>query len=309
MIRRYRMLLASVIVAFFLWFYVKSTAVFQLTIAVPVEVVNLRAGTVLISDVPEAIPIRFESDGKSLLALKYLWDVKYQLDLADYVDGSPLVLSDIPSNVKWPDKNNVRIISILAPDTLRVYSEVRVSRRVPVYADVEVSCEPGFVVVRGLQVRPDSLTVEGPRSLVESIPYLRTEARSLKGLSKDVVVRTALLRPDSKRLTVEQSPIDVTIDVQPLGERTMENIPLKLIHLPESVQAVVQPSTFSIRIRGGVDLLATMSRDSVIGMIDYEAETRLNHVEATPTIQVPADVEWSQLIPSRFKIILLETEP
>jgi YbbR domain-containing protein len=309
MFRHYRTLVLAVAIAFFLWFYVKSAATFRMVVDVPVAVTNLPHGYVLVSDLPGTIPVEFEADGKTLLGLQYLWDVRYVLDLADYRDGTPIVLSDFPGNVKWPEKSSARIASFPATDTLRIYSEQQITRRVPVQADVMVRCKPGFVLVGGIRLTPDSIAVVGPKSLVESIRFLKTESRAFEGIAEDQFLSLKILRPDSKKLTYEDRLIDVALDIQPLAERTMDNIPVRLVQVPDPVQAVVQPSTFSVKIRGGVDLLATVTRDSIQGVINYAEEQRLKRVEALLTVTVPADVQWSQLIPSRFKIVHLTPVP
>jgi len=309
MFRHYRILLLAVVIAFFLWFYVKSASIFRMRVNVPVMVTNLPAGFVVVSDLPKTIPVEFEADGKTLIGLQYLWDVRYVLDLSTYKDGSPIVLSDFPKNVRWPEKTPARISAFPATDTLRIYSEEQMSRRIPIHVDVEVHCKPGFVMVGGIHPNPDSITVTGPKSLVESVPYFKTEPRILENVSEDKFVSLKIVRPDTKRLTYEDRLIEVSMDVQPLAERLMDNVPLRLINVPDQVQAVVQPSTFSVKIRGGVDLLATVTRDNIRGIVDYAEEQRLKRVEAPVTITVPNDVQWSQLIPSRFKIVVLNPGP
>lgn len=303
MVRHYRTLILAIGIAFFLWFYVKSAATFRMLVDVPVTVTNLPPGFVVVSDLPGTVPVEFEADGKTLLGLQFLWDVRYVLDLGGYQDGTPIVLSDFPKNVKWPEKSSARIVTFPFTDTLRVYSEKEVARRIPVQADVEVRCTPGFVLVGGIRLTPDSISVTGPKSLVESIRFLKTESRSLEDVSEDKSLSLKILRPDTKKLRYEDRLIAVALDVQPLAERTMDNIPVRLVRVPEPVQAVVQPSTFSLKIRGGVDLLATVTRDSIRGVIDYAEEQRLKRVEALINITVPGDIQWSQLIPSRFRIV------
>ncbi len=309
MFRQYRILFLSVVIAFFLWFYVKSASTFRMMVDVPVVVTNLPEGFVVVSDLPKTIPVEFEADGKTLIGLQYIWDVQYVLDLSTYEDGTPIVLSDYPKNVRWPEKTNAKISAFPATDTLRIYSEQRVSRRIPIRAEVEVHCKPGFVLVGGIHPVPDSITVMGPRSLVESVPFLKTEPRTLQNVGEDKFLSLKIVRPDTKRLTYEDHPIDLALDIQPLAERVMDNVPLRLINVPDQVQAVVQPSTFSVKIRGGVDLLATVTRDSIRGVVDYAEEQRLKRVEAPVTINVPNDIQWSQLIPSRFRIVVLNPAP
>lgn len=174
--------------------------------------------------------------------------------------------------------------------------------------DLQVSCAPGFVMVGNAKAIPDTVSIRCPLSYKDSIHFVQTARIELSNLSADEEVKVDLAEINLPKVRVKKTSINVILDIQPLGETVMENLPIRLINVPEDVNAIVQPSTFSIRIRGGVDYLASLSRDSIYAVIDYAMEQRFATTQPRLTIKAPRDVSWSQITPSRFNIVKLDAE-
>lgn len=303
----YRIFFFSVFIAFFLWFYVRLSSTYQQTIPVPLQVVDLKEDYVVVSDMPEKIPVLFEADGRTLLGLKYVYDVKYVIDAAQK-ENFRMVPSKFSENVKLPNMVEAVVLSIPTKDTLYIFSEKLIRKKVPVVPDIKVDCAPGFVMVGGFRTFPDSVDIRCPMSYRDSIHFVSTEKMELDEMSADeeVLLNLAEVRPSN--IKIKKVEIRVQVDIQPLGETVMENLPIKLINVPEDVNVIVQPSTFSVKVRGGVDFLASLRRDSVYAVIDYTMEQRFSSTQPRLVIKAPRDMSWSQITPSRFNLVKLDAE-
>lgn len=62
LLRSYRIFFLSIGIAFLMWFYVKLTSTFTHTIDIPFQVINVKPGFGIVSDLPETIPVVFEAD-------------------------------------------------------------------------------------------------------------------------------------------------------------------------------------------------------------------------------------------------------
>lgn len=303
----YRLFAFSLFIAFFLWFYVRLSTIYQQTVGIPVQVVNLMEEHAVVSELPESIPVLFEADGRTLLGLKYVYDVKFVID-ADRKENFNVILSKHTDYVKLPNNVEAAPIAIPSKDTLFISSEKFIKKQVPVVSDIQVTCAPGFVMVGGFRPVPDSVTIRCPASFQDSIFYVQTEKMKLHDLSSDEEVATELAEIHETKVRVKKTKINVFIDIQPLGETVMDNLPIRLINVPEDANVIVQPSTFSIKVRGGVDYLASLKRDSVYAVIDYSMEQRFANTQPRLTIKAPRDVSWSQITPSRFNLVRLDAE-
>lgn len=303
----YRIFFLSLFTAFFLWFYVRLSSTYQQVISVPLQVVNLKEEHAVVSGLPEKIPVLFEADGKTLLGLKYLYDVKYVIDAAQK-DNFSVIASRYIQNVKIPGTVEAIALSIPFKDTLQIVSEKLIRKQVPVVADIQVDCAPGFVMVGDFHIVPDSVYVRCPISMKDSVPFVTTAKAHLSNLSTDEELLLDLADVHQEAVKIKKAKIRVLVDIQPLGETVMENLPIKLINVPDDINAIVQPSTFSIKVRGGVDFLASLRRDSVYAVIDYAMEQRFANTQPRLTIIAPRDISWSQITPSRFNLVKLDAE-
>lgn len=308
-LKSYRTFVFSVFVAFFLWFYVKSSSRFQQTIFIPLQVVNVKEGFGVVSVLPSEVPVVFEGDGRTLLGLRYIYDIRFQLDMAQVKEEQAIILGESLESVMLPANVPARVIAVTSHDTILVRYERLVEKKIPIRPELEISCAPGYVMVGSFKVRPDSLLVSCPAGLADSLWSLPTEKLVLEELSKDKSVSVALGVKPSSRLHFVETDVVVDVDIQPLGEMVMDNLPVRLVNVPEGMRVVVQPSTYSIRIRGGIDFLSTLSRDSIQVIIDYEAEQRLNRIVPKVDVRAPSDIQWSQITPSRFNLVLVDETP
>ena len=303
----YRLFAFSLLIAFFLWFYVRLSSTYQQTVGIPIQVVNLKEEHAVVSEMPEQVPVLFEADGRTLLGLKYVYDVKFVID-AEHQENFDVILNKHTDYVKLPNNVEGLALGVTSKDTLRIVSEKFVKKHVPVVSDIQVTCAPGFVRVGGFRAVPDSVTVRCPASFQDSIFYVQTQRMELNDLSADEEVATELAEINESKVRVKKTKINVFIDIQPLGETVMDNLPIRLINVPEDANVIVQPSTFSVKVRGGVDYLASLKRDSVYAVIDYAIEQRFANTQPRLTIKAPRDVSWSQITPSRFNLVRLDAE-
>jgi YbbR domain-containing protein len=303
-----RILILSFFVACFLWLYVKLGSRYQEVIPIPLHVINVKDGYGIASEIPDRVSVMFEADGMTLLGLRYFYDVKYVLDLTAYKENTKFILSEHLPSVKLPPKVAAQILSVASQDTFRIRTEKLITKIVPIRVNVDVSCAAGYVLVGGFRVRPDAISVTCPESYADSVAFVPTEHGELSDLDMDREIKIKLAPSANKNVQFRQTEITVALDIQRLGEIELDNLPVRLINVPSDLNLIVQPSTFSIKVRGGVDFLAKLSRDSVQGFIDYRSEERLNHPQPRLTIMVPHDISWSQITPNRFNLVKLDAD-
>ena len=307
-IRSYRILFFAFFFACFLWMYVKLGSHYQQVISIPLQVINVKEGYGVVSEIPDRVPVLFEADGKTLLGIQYFYDVKYILDLESYKENSKFVLSEHTQSVKLPPKNPAQILSVASQDTLRIKTEKLVTKVLPIRADMAAACAPGYVMVGGFRVRPDAIAVTSPSSYSDSVAFISTEHVELSDLEASEEIKVNLAPAANKNIHFRAVEVTVALDIQRLGEIELNDLPVRLINVPPNMNLIVQPSTFSIKVRGGVNFLATLSRDSLQGIIDYSLEQRLKNPQPRLTIVAPRDISWSQITPNRFNLVKLDAD-
>lgn len=302
MIQNKKILFLSFLIGFMLWFYIKLGNTTRQEIDIPVRIAGLPKNQMIVNDYPVFVRVQAEADGRSMIAIRFFADMYYEVEVSDYKNPTRLIFYPDKEHIRIPVKWSVKILDILSPDSILLTFEEKIRKKVAVRPEVTVKPASGYILVGGIRAEPDSVTITCPKSYKDSITHVPTEKLEVKNIQKEEMY-TVNLRPSASRLiTYPEKVITVYLNVQPLGEIAMNNIPVRLVNVPENRNLIVQPSTFSVRIRGGVRYLSTLSRDSVWGVIDYALEQKLNRSEPVLTLRLPSDVTATQITPFRFKI-------
>ncbi len=214
--------IGAVLLAFLLWVHVATNQTYEHIFEIPFSFTNVPDGLLLTSKTPEHISIKVRGTGKQLFGLM-TDDMVYHYDLADYKAGAQVVEM---SSAEVIDilSGSYEEVELLMPKRVQVRLERSVSRDLPVIAEVEVSPADGYVIMGELKVAPATIKVSGPESVMKKLNHLETEPQSIGGVVESFVAELALQIPDSLHLSVADSSVKVSIQVEPRDEQQFDGI-------------------------------------------------------------------------------------
>jgi YbbR domain-containing protein len=296
--KNWQVKLYMIILAFFLWIFVVTNQNYETTLNVPLQVVDLRPGKVLISDLPEFVRIRYSGSGKDLLFMKYIQQGRFELDIhtINYFYDYPLLMEFLVI----PPGLNVEPLFIIEPDTVIIRLEDELLKRVPVRPLIEAEPSAGHVIVGNIRTIPDSVTLSGPRTLVRRVRYVETEEMNLTNLSETIQIETVIQQLDPKIIIIPSIAI-ANINIEKIGERTINRIQVKVINVPPGRRIILEPSTIDLEIKGPTGVLARMTSDSVNVVLDL-SNWIPNIRDYSPEISVPDQVEYVGHKPDRVRV-------
>jgi YbbR domain-containing protein len=197
--------IVSLLFAVILWFYVNSRGGAEMDITVPLELRNVPARLVAVGDRMDDVTVRVKGRERILQEIMSK-PPRAVLDLKDAREGSNVLFLD-PSAITVPP--NAKIMRI-NPRRILVRMESLLRKEVPVFGNVYGEPAPGYRIGR-VEVVPGSVTVEGPRSVVDPLLRLVTEPIDASGAKKtiDREVRLDLL---GKEIQVDhQKPVRIKV--------------------------------------------------------------------------------------------------
>lgn len=80
-------------------------------------------------------------------------------------------------------------------DTLFVSLNPLRSKKVPVQLQTNITYKPGYKLIQAIQIQPDSLTLTGPKNILEEIKFVKTKTIEKDGLSEDFSFEVAIDLP------------------------------------------------------------------------------------------------------------------
>ncbi|MBI5740167.1 MAG: YbbR-like domain-containing protein [Nitrospirae bacterium] len=198
--------IASLILAVTLWFFVILSGRSGIVIDIPVMYVNIPPELEVV-DFPKTVRINVEGQERLLKGLKQD-DISAEINLQDVKTGRNFY-SLTSENIKLPRPLNVTNIE---PQTISLTVEKQFSKSVFVQPAIEGLPERGYVIFE-IRVEPETLVLEGPRSIVSKIQNVKTEPIDISGLNRDLRYKAKLNLPNPSLKTSVQK-VDVHILVK-----------------------------------------------------------------------------------------------
>ena len=125
-------------------------------------------------------------------------------------------------------------ITNVRPDTIFVTLSIRMEKKVPVVARVELDFERRFGLYGSMQLTPDSVLVSGPQYMVDTITSVTTRSLELSALNQPVTQYIDIVSPSIRpAVTVVPGQVSLHVPVEEFTEAQLE-IPLD-IHCPDTL--------------------------------------------------------------------------
>lgn len=260
-------------ISFFMWGLIKLSRVYEAPVKYKINYQNLPSDKVLISAEDSLLTLYVKARGLELYSRMFYPDkniininlsgMKLKRDGRTYISfvRTSRFLKDISAQLPQD-----YILSGVEPDTLRFLFEQKFRKRVGVTAQLSLSFAEQFQLYDSIKLSPDSVTVYGAKSVIDTIYRIKTEFQSLKGLKSNRLLTLKLEKPLSNppislsadtiiaKINVErftEADIDVFIGADSTEKHTYKTFPDKVtltcrVAMREFER--LDPSLFSVSI-------------------------------------------------------------
>ena len=299
-------------IAFVFWFFIKSEESYTVNINIPLVARNLQEQKTYQEEVPENIFVSLKGAGRSFIWLKlfnnfYKDDFKAVIDLSSITDEYNFELDsyykDNPEKIVLPSSLGLKFVEVISPRNVQIKLQRYLVKKVPIESQISVSTEPGYIAFEG-QFTPDSISIGGPEEAVNNINFVYTEKDTLLNLIASVENEWLLLAP-SKLISYDPKKVNGLINVQPISETIVTDIPVKLINDPSDLNVFVNPQTVSLTIVGGLEQIANIRPEDINVIIDFSKWSSEKQFYS-PSINLPDYlIEWKDLSPNNLEILVV----
>lgn len=292
----------SLLFAFFVWVSVDLGNEFQITMDVPVRIDNLQPAKAIASSIPQSVKVKIQGTGWQLLNTILSPNIRYAIDFSNLSKRDTLfTYKNLNERISFP--HGIHIFEIY-PESVLVVLDTRIAKTIPIEPDVRVSYRKGFDIVGDVRSSPDSITISGARSLLNSITCWKTKPIMLTDINAPAKISGELI--DTLQLEINRPRIAPVIefDVQPIAEKTITDIPIDISQVPSNRTIVLIPPKMSIIIRSGVNTIAALTEKDFHISVDYAAILLDTSGMVQPTIHVPKNVTVVQRDPDRIQYVV-----
>jgi len=233
------------------WFLNKIGNDFTITVNYPVRYTNVPKSKVIVNEVPDRLQLTINGYGYTLLKYK-LSPAPYPviINLGDYGNqlNRPgarrfvLLTRNEREKISKQMPNDVEVIDVL-PDTILFQFGNLIEKRIAIAPDLTLKFDQQCMLDGKINFIPDSVTVKGPNTVLDTLKAIYTKQQRFQGLNKNLQRNIALIEPDG--LSIAKKKVVMNIPVSKFTEATIE-VPIIPIHVPDSLELKTFPRTVNL---------------------------------------------------------------
>ena len=280
----------AVVLAVFVWFLArKSGEPIQMSFYAPVVFKNVSPSFQVTSDPPQVNIVVLTNSRDSFNPQ----EIQAVLDLDKAQEGTlSYVLTE--NHILSPVKVEITRIN---PSQITVRLEELIEKSFSIKPRYQGTPKKGYLM-RDIRIIPDTLTMRGPRSMLEKLEHVSAHEIELEGLKESVTMRVDLDLPTGNVQIIDQDvdfySAEITIDSLPIKKRFSE-VPVFLRNM--DYVSVINPGTFNVFVEGPEDLIQELDMDKLYGEIDLSTFEPGEYPKVTPKVVKPDGITVLQQWP------------
>ncbi|MBA2847669.1 hypothetical protein G4V39_07505 [Thermosulfuriphilus ammonigenes] len=252
--------LLSLVFAIVLWFLVVGEENAEMALDVALELVNLPPETIIINDIPAEIKVRV-SGPRSLLQGLSRQRISRVIDLSEAKPGR-ILIQITPESIRVP--RGVRVVKI-TPSEIEIVLDRLVHKTLKIKVRTSGQLPYGFRLEK-IVVNPDKIEVEGPKSTLEKLKVLETQAVDLSDMTTNFQRQVRLKLPPYVSVVKGDPMVTVTVIVQEIKEIKIFKVPVRLGG--DNRPVVLKPSLVSIKVVGPLWLLKNLEPKEIRAWVE-----------------------------------------
>jgi YbbR domain-containing protein len=259
---------------------------------VPVSYINLPKNLEIISDPLQSVSVSVEIPSNEIQkAHPSLFQAI--IDLEDAIAGDQTF--ELNRNIiKVQDAINVNIMQV-SPSSMDLVFEGIIEKNVPIKPVFVGEVAKGYVLEK-VTMEPESVTIRGPRSIIEKIEQLETKAINIDQADSHYELQVQLSL--AKSITVEPKQdwyiANIRIGSEPVDVRFLE-IPVGIVN--QTYVTRINPKRFNVLLRGPRSLMDTLTKKDIQAFIDLEDLKPGNYKIDAPTLRIRPEIQIKEIWP------------
>lgn len=278
----------SLVLAVIIWFYAAGEGLEQITLRVPLQIEPPKQDVTVVKGAQQTLRVVF-------LAPRNLINILSSKEITAYHKIEPGVkLGEYSFKVSPEDfhlpPGDIRIQEIYPPVQSIILDEV-VYKRLKVKPNVQGEPAVGFSLNESeILVDPNAVLIQGPRSKLEKIDTIETEAIDVVGRIRSFRRKVKLaFTSDIRPVSTESVDIYVPL-IEQFSSKSFENIPVRVLGVPEKTLSIyLDPTKVTMNLKGPLRLLEGLKPENIMAYVEVTGLKKGNY-DLPLKVYFPADI-------------------
>lgn len=308
--RRIIVFMVCLLIATILWFLNALNQNYTTTVSYAVKYNNPPENLFLANDPPNQLNLKVEAHGFALLRQKLSFSVSpIVLNLAAIKNAE----DEAESTFSVETENLIRRISNqvsseitvldIEPEIIRLVFDSLKSKMVPVAPNLHLQLKSQFFLNGNIQLKPDSVQLTGPASIINSVDSLKTKSYTFEELDSQIDMVVPLEHPEKTK--VFPTKVNLNIPVERFTEKRIK-VPVQVLNVPENLNIKIFPSELEVSFLVGLSDYESISATDFDIVADYSSAENKEVMEIV-VMDRPNYIQQLRVSPPNVEY-LIETE-
>lgn len=300
-LKNFSIKLISVGLALLLWSFVVGQEKAEVSLSVPVAIVNIPDKMVIANDFPANVSVRVFGPKMMLGRLASQTPSKV-IDLKNAKTGN-VKIEITKDDISLPTGVS---ISRIQPSVIDIVLEPLVNTKVPVIARTEGEVNDDYRLGE-ISVQPSEITVNGPETVINKVRELYTRVLNIKGAVSTIIKKVKVDIGDDAIRVEGNDQVEVTVSVVPAkGMERFSNVAVETEPYVDDAQ--IKPATISVTAAGDKPRLHSIKSDQIKVLVKVAGLKKGKH-KLNPEVIMPHGLKLIQIVPQHVFVKLKKSLP
>ncbi len=179
------------------------------------------------------------------------------------------------------------------------------SKKIPVVVNARINYKHGFKSIDSLVATPDSITVAGPRKLLDSISAIATKEVVLREVDSNISNKIGLENLPFSELNTKTQNVTVTQTVKEFAQKKLV-VPIQLINVPKNITLKIIPERIEITCIVPIEKFGAITAQDFKVVCDY-AQRNAEENFLTPTlVTIPKDAKSAEILHKKIDFLIFK---
>lgn len=292
-------------IASLLWVVHALNRNYEYTLKVPVSFLNLPSNKLIVGELPEFLDVEIKASGLKLIFIslkKSINEVVVDFNLLkNNAKSQAYSIRNGNFNLQSSINFDVEILKI-RPDTLFFSLNKANSKLLPVKANLNVNCNPGYSVISKINITPAYVTVTGDSIDLKRMDTVYTYFLNLKNIHQNFSAAVPLKKPFTS-INYNVKDVQLSFNVDKLTEATIK-VPIHVINNPRNETIKLLPSFVSVKYLVAMNEYENINSNSFKAVVNYDHIKEKRKDLQVDILRSPSEVKILKIIPSTISYLI-----
>lgn len=241
----------------------------ETSISIPLQFTGIAQNIMITNEIPASIDVVVKDQGINLLSYSRNKNqaIVFDVDGNFYEKGKIRFSSDqIRGKLSRFLLSTTSIVSV-KPDSLMLQYEKLSSKTLPIELNADLQFKQQHILSEKIQLRPDQMTVFGPKLVLDTLVSIKTERFVLKEIDDTLSMTVKLLPISMVKFASDETRLNLFVEM--FTEKKLE-LPVRIINCPETVAVRVFPAKVMLSFNVGLSQFNAVDATNLQVVFDYQ---------------------------------------